>query len=167
MKSGSTSITKSLNQAGINIWISPWENDGDTIPPENLIEQVLDADDSQFKLAIIPLLLHHPELGQKFESIIAQFDDSKKESAKLFYTATHCLQRRWWTRLNIYDPQMLLKDLFSKELGLPNPEIDFGRETLYSIAEKLRSLAGMPYNYEKDFDRIINLYISQFEMEQK
>ncbi len=153
-----------LEACGLNCWAAPGQGPSRELPVEELIPALIRSDNARLRLAVIPLLLHLPEAARGFSGIEARLSRGEKVLARLLYTAAACLQRRWWTTLNLYARQTPLDDLYSRDLGIPPSDSDFGRQGLLAVAGRMRSLSALPCAYEEDFDRLIGLYLAQIRL---
>ncbi len=153
------SLVTELRKRGIQFLTVPSHTDENPISDQDLVKLLVKTENSSIRLALIPLVLHSESIATDFHSVVQSLSVADKTIAKLLYTAAAALQRRWWTTLNIYTKQILLDDLYSKELSISPVSENFGRNAIEDISERLRATYKMPYNYEADFDKQIQLYI--------
>jgi hypothetical protein len=160
--SNETSVVASLRKFGIELLASP---DTAVVTEIQTVDLgiLLSSENVHFSDVVIPLILDSPEFCAKFTSL-AKLDPSLQIEAKLLYTAAAALQRRWWTTLNLYKAQTRLADVYGNELGLPSVDLNFGMDALVAVEDRLRSLARLPCNYIKGFDRMIQLYLTQLRL---
>lgn len=116
------------------------------VNPTELIAALATNAEARLRVALIPLLLRHPE----FTSIVRQVADQLPASAQLvlkcYYTAARLLQQKYRQRLHaLFGDSPTLPDLFATELGLPaltDPE-----HGLQQLAERHRQLSGRTINW--------------------
>lgn len=112
----------------------------------------------RLRLALIPLLLLHPELATEVRTL--SLPPSGETTLKKMYTAAACLQRMWSIRLSFYlGDQELLPDLFSAELGLPPVDQDYGKPSLHALAE------GETFSQRSSYDGVMEQLFAQLKMQ--
>jgi hypothetical protein len=124
------SVISALKAWGIQ-YFAPSEITPDPIPPEDLLPLLAEHENPRLRLAIIPLLLLHPEWSE----LISTF--STPATLQKYYTAAVCLQRMWSIRLGFYlGKQKLLPDLFSAKMDLPPADLMYGKACLNALARR-------------------------------
>lgn len=124
------SIISALKAWGIH-YFAPGDIAPQPISPEKLVFLLAGHKSPRFRLALIPLFLLHPEWSQ-FLTV-----PSVPLAVQKYYTAAVCLQRMWSVRLGFYlGKQQELPDLFSANLGLPPPDLMYGKACLQALAEQ-------------------------------
>ena len=133
---------------------------------EQLLCALLHQDDSRLRLAIVPLLLRHPEISQSVPDLAARLDDSASLELQTLYMAAVYLQRNWRSRLSIYlDDVTLLPDLFSHQMGLPPPEDRFGKTGLVELADAWQARSQYPFERLQALNNTFELFIGQLRLE--
>jgi hypothetical protein len=114
-------LVTELNRLGVH-FVTGGEPEG-TVPalsPEELVVGLTTQAEARLRLALIPLLLVHPELAAVVSDILPQLSPPEQATLKLFYTAAVILQQdcagQLQDLLDRYDP---LPDCFAAELGIP------------------------------------------------
>ncbi|MCY3709113.1 MAG: hypothetical protein OXG26_09460 [Caldilineaceae bacterium] len=133
---------------------------------EKLLWALLHHDDSRLRLAIIPLLLRHPEISASVPDLADSLDESALLELQTLYMAAVYLQRNWRSRLSIYlDEVTLLPDLFSHQMGLPLPDEQFGKTGLVELAEAWQARSQYPFERLQALNNTFELFIGQLKLE--
>ncbi|MGQ0601353.1 MAG: hypothetical protein ACT4QE_06605, partial [Anaerolineales bacterium] len=102
----------------------------------DLIASLAGHEDARLRSALIALFLLHPELAERVPDVLAILNVEAANELRARYMAAVYLQRFWRTRLEMYGlTRPDLPDLFSAVLGLPAPEIMYGKPGLHELAE--------------------------------
>ena len=114
--------------------------------PPKLLCSLAMSDDARFRLAIIPLLLRHPEFAIATKVAVEESLQEAQIVLKCYYTAAHLLQQKYFARLQrIFGTHVALPDLFGAELGLITfQNVDEG---LSRLAQHQRTLSGRSINW--------------------
>jgi hypothetical protein len=116
------------------------------LTPANVIIQLVMSAEARLRLALIPLLLRHPEFADDIRWVVTQVPPAAQLVIKCYYTAAHLLQQKYQSRLEaLFGDSALLPDLFTIELGLPN--FSTPNQGLQVLAERHRSLSGRAINW--------------------
>lgn len=133
---------------------------------EQLICALLHQDDSRLWLAIVPLLLRHPEISESVPDLAARLDEVASLDLQTLYMAAVYLQRNWRSRLSIYLHETpLLPDLFSHQMGLPPPDERFGKTGLIDLADAWQARSQFPFERLQAINNTFELLIGQLKME--
>lgn len=77
------------------------------------------SDEARLRLALIPLLLRHPEFAAHTSAALRKTSPDAAVTLRCYYTAAYWLQMRRRERLAAYfGPGRSLTDLFGEELSL-------------------------------------------------
>jgi hypothetical protein len=129
------------------------------LTPSNLIASLAQSENARVRLALIPLLLRHPEFSIEVikadESLFSQFS---KIVLHFYYTAASILQRKYQEQLRgIFGEQIQLPDLYSNQLGVSLSESH--EQSLVNLAKRHQTLSGQHINwlgtYEHAAERLI------------
>lgn len=129
------------------------------LSPTTLIASLAQSENARVRLALIPLLLRHPEfyteIKEADESLLSQFS---KTVLRFYYTAAIILQKKYQKRLGeIFGTQPQLPDLFSNRLGVVLSEDN--EQSLANLAKRHQMLSGQQINwlgtYEHGAERLI------------
>lgn len=131
------------------------------LTPATVIIQLATSAEARLRLALIPLLLRHPEFIDDIRWVAAQVTPAAQLVIQCYYTAAHLLQQKYRLRLQaLFGDTIPLPDLFTGELGLPKfvtPD-----QGLQMLAERHRSLSGRAINwlgtYEHGAQRLLTHY---------
>ena len=133
---------------------------------EQLLCALLHQDDSRLRLAIVPLLLRHPEIAGSVPDLAARLDEVASLDLQTLYMAAVYLQRNWRSRLSIYlDDMTLLPDLFSHQMGLPLPEERFGKTGLVELADAWQARSQYPFERLQAINNTFELFFGQLKLE--
>ena len=87
--------------------------------PAVLMASLAASEEARLRLALIPLLLRHPEFALNAWAALRQMTPAVQTGFKCYYTAAVFLQQKYRERLNaLLGDTEPLSDLFSTELGL-------------------------------------------------
>lgn len=133
---------------------------------EKLLCALLHQEDSRLRLAIVPLLLRHPEISASVPDLAVSLDEATLLELQTLYMAAVYLQRNWRSRLSIYlDEITLLPDLFSQQMGLPLPEERFGKPGLVELADAWQARSRYPFERLQALNSTFELFIGQLKLE--
>lgn len=122
------------------------------VNPAELIAALATNAEARLRLALIPLLLRHPEFAATVRQVAAQLPASAQLVLRCYYTAAQLLQQKYRQRLlALFGATPTLPELFAAELGLPgftDPDHELQR-----LAERHRQLSGRTINGTHDFIR--------------
>jgi hypothetical protein len=113
---------------------APEELSRQNVDPAVLIGRLARSDDPRLRHALAALFLTHPELAPVARDVAATLPLAPRKHLVRAYVAAVYLQRLWWTRLQRYlgsFPSLPL--LWIDELGLPPPDVRFGKEGLAAL----------------------------------
>lgn len=136
----SEQLTGALNLLGVRFLMGEQSTD-QTLhkQPARLLAALAQSSEARLRLALIPLLLEHPEFSAYAWAAADLLPPPARLTLQCYYTAAFCLQRI------LAAPGKPLPDLFSGELNLnlgDNPE-----ENLSALAKRHRELSGAPINW--------------------
>ena len=160
-------LVAELRQLGVT-YLAPSDAVASTMLPSNdaLLAAILDQSDFRLKLALIPLLIRHPDWAQTVQSLVDRLDASLALELQTLYTAAVYLQRLWKTRLGFYLTQpTLLPDLYSQTLGLPSPNERFGKTGLYELTDAWKSRSRYPFDRMASLSTVMDLFFAQLKLE--
>lgn len=116
------------------------------IPPVTLLAGLAASDEARLRLALIPLLLVHPEYAAHATEAAAQLSPAARLVFICYYTAAMLLQQIHAERLQtLIGPRPSLPDHFSDELGLTKTGPPFQR--LQRLAVRHTVLSNYPINW--------------------
>lgn len=131
------------------------------LTPAAIIIQLAMSAEARLRLALIPLLLCHPEFVDDVRWVVTQAPPAAQVVIKCYYTAAHLLQQKYQSRLQaLFGDAALLPDLFTIELGLPH--FSTPNQGLQMLAERHQNLSGRAINwlgtYEHGAQRLLTHY---------
>lgn len=138
-------------------------NSGPLLSPTSLIASLAQSENARVRLALIPLLLRHPDVSVEVEnadqSLLSQ---PSKIFLRFYYTATMILQRKYQERLKeIFGAQPQLPDLFSNQLGVSLSE-DY-QQSLADLAQRHRTVSGQTINWLGTYEHAAVPFIKYME----
>ncbi len=90
-----------------------------TLAPDALLAALASSPEARIRLALIPLLLAHPEFAQDVHKALQSLSPDAAVILRCYYTAAYCLQEKYRNRLaSVCGVQQALPDLFGAEFGL-------------------------------------------------
>ncbi len=131
-----------------------------------LLVALVEQADARLQLALIPLLLRHPELAECVCAVVHQSNPKLSLELQTLYMAAVYLQRYWKTRLGLYlDTRTQLPDLFSRQLDLPPAEERFGKNGLYDLADAWQARSRYPFDRLAALNNVMDLFFEQLKLE--
>jgi len=114
--------------------------------------------DARVRLALIPLLLQHPEFAIDAPKALELLDDSQKMIFKLYYTAAYLLQLAYKDKLiDFIATYQGIQDYFSEELDIS--EGGTAQDRLRQLAKRHQEFAKMAVNwygtYQNTAERVL------------
>lgn len=117
------------------------------IEPYALLTVLASSSEARLRLALIPLLLAHPEFSVHVNAALRQLSLEAATTLRCYYMAAHWLQFKHRARIAAYLGAKIhpLPDLFSAELNLPE-SVD-PDAALHALALRQRDLTGLALNW--------------------
>jgi hypothetical protein len=135
-----------------------------TLSPAELLAYLARQSEARLRLALIPLLLCHPEFASAVTEALSRLNEPAQAILKLYYTAAVLLQYIYRARLrDLLGPSASLPDLFSTELLLPptaRPTI-----RLKHLGERHRALSGLAANWVGTYTHAAERLLTRLEKE--
>lgn len=124
--------------------------------------------DPRLRQAIIALLLLQPQLSSQVIELGDRLRQPAERVLRTAYMAAVYLQRMWRIRLRRYlgeSPE--LPDLFSRELGLPDPLQGHGKPGLHALAEWQSERSGEACNHLAEYESVADLLFSSLQLRRR
>lgn len=158
-------LVAELNRLGVHfVTGGEAERSAPSLSPVELLASLAAQSEARLRLALIPLLLVHPELATAVPEALARLAEREQLTLKLFYTATVILQQchaeQLRPLLGQYDP---LPDHFGKELGIPTAGDCLDR--LKHLGERHRALSGLAINWVGTYHHAADRLLRQLSLE--
>lgn len=122
--------------------------------------------EARLRLALIPLLLAHPEFSEDVDAALQSLSSEAAIVLRCYYTAAHWLQAKYRTRIgSLFGDQPALPDLFGDELGLvgqSRPDI-----ALRSLALCQQKLSGREINWLGTYEHAAQNWLRFMEYEDR
>ena len=135
-----------------------------SLPSAKLLAGLTTQSEARLRLALIPLLLVHPELTTAVPEALARLSEREQLTLKLFYTAAVILQQCHAEQLQAflgrYDP---LPDRFATDLGIPTVGDCLGR--LKQLGEQHQALSGLAINWVGTYRHAADRLLRQLFLE--
>jgi hypothetical protein len=131
----------------------------------NLIRQLAESDDPRLRHSLIGLFILHPSWADLVTPLAVSLQGAARIELIAHYMAAMYLQRMWRTRLGFYLEVELLPDLFSSQLGLPSPEVRFGKTGLRALAKWHADQTNPVFNHLSSYEHVMDLLFDQLERE--
>jgi hypothetical protein len=132
------------------------------VEPETLLVELAASPEARLRLALIPLLLRHPEYGRYASGAAQRLKPAATILFQCYYTAALFLQQKYVARLTLlFGPHATLPDLFSTHLGVHtsgNPD-----EQLKSLAQRQAILSGEKINWYGTYEHGAQQFLTHFE----
>lgn len=123
--------------------------------PERLLSALAQSSEARLRLALIPLLLEHPEFSAYARTAADSLTPPARLTLQCYYTAAFCLQRI------LSAPGKPLPDLFSGDLNLNLG--DHHEENLRALARRHRELSGAPVNWLGTYQHAAQIWQKNLE----
>lgn len=136
----------------------------DEIKLDRLMAELAHSAEARLRLALIPLLLRHPEFSTYTIAALQMLPPTSAVTLRCYYMAAYWLQKKYRPRLiaclGVIQP---LPDLFGAELGLtaymtPN-------EALHALAEQQQTLSGRVLNWVGSYEHAVQSWLRFLEQE--
>ena len=128
--------------------------------PDRVLAALAVSSEARLRLAIIPLMLAHPEFSGHVVAAWQQLSPESAVTLQCYYTAAYWLQRKHWTRLTALLNQMSpLPDHFGVMLGVaPNGDPD---TALRALAVRQQRLSGRTLNWAGTYEHAVQSWLRQ------
>jgi len=161
-------LVAALRQWGIR-YLAPGDaqpGDWSSSLPNRLIARLATQADPRLRLALISLFILHPYLASIVPQAVNALDEASRVELMAGYMAATYLQRMWHIRLSFYLPQVsFLPDLFSAQMGLPDPQERGGKVGLHALAAWHAAHSPYPFNWLASYQRTMDLLFEQLKQE--
>jgi hypothetical protein len=158
-------LVTELNRLGVHFvtggeleWSTP------ALPSSELLAGLVTQSEARLRLALIPLLLVHPELATTLPEALARLSEREQLTLKLFYTAAVILQQCHAEQLRAllgrYDP---LPDHFATDLGIPT--VGDCLDRLKHLGERHQALSGLAINWVGTYRHAADRLLRQLSLE--
>lgn len=130
--------------------------------PATLLAALAGSQEARLRLALIPLLLRHPEFDSSVDAALVEMPASAVVGFQCYFAAAVLLQRKYWERLQIFvTPMTPLSPHFFGELALEHhcdPE-----EGLKLLAERQALLSGQQINWRGTYEHAAQRFLTHME----
>jgi hypothetical protein len=158
-------LVTELNRLGVHFLTGGEQGwAGSPLSPTELLASLAVQSEARLRLALIPLLLVHPELTAAVPEALTQLSKPAQITLKLFYTAALLLQqlhaRQLRDLLGKYDS---LPDRFAEELGVPITGDPITR--LKHLGKQHQTLTGLRINWVGTYHHAAERLLKQLSLE--
>lgn len=134
--------------------------------PARLIAALVQSHEARLRLALIPLLLKHPEFSAYVCAVGNTLDPAARLTLQCYYSATVWLQQKYRLQLNkLLGETPTLPDYFSHELGAP-PTSDPAKN-LELLAQRHQALSGTRINWLGTYQHAVQVWLKGLELQQR
>ena len=135
-----------------------------TVEPGDLLAALATSDEARLRLALIPLLLAHPEFSAYVSALRKQLSPAADAILCCYYTAAYWLQQKHYARvLARTGPIQPLPDLFGAELDLvayTDPDA-----ALHALSARQQVLSGRVLNWSGTYEHAAQTWLRHLERE--
>jgi len=132
------------------------------VEPRVLLAALAASNEARLRLALIPLLLAHPEFSVHAVAALQQLPPSAALMLRCHYTAAYWLQIKYRVRITTsLGATHSLPDLFSAELNLP--ESTDPDAALHALALRQRELTGLALNWRGAYEHAVQNWLRFLE----
>ena len=154
-----------LNDLGV-IFLAGGSGTPDLILPEILLSALASSPEARLRLALIPLLLAHPEFAEDVDRALQSLSPDAAIVLRCYYTAAYWLQLKYRIRLaDIVGVQLRLPDLFGEELGLVKQTVP--DNALHALALRQQRLTGRAINWLGTYEHAVQSWLRFMEQEDR
>ena len=137
-----------------------------SISPIELLAGLAAHNDARIRLALIPVLLQHPEYAIDAPDALELLDDSKKLTFKLYYTAAHLLQFAYSSQLqDLVGTYQVIPDYFSEGLNIPKEGTS--QDRLRQLANSHREITNMSVNWLGTYHHAARRLLTRMQKERE
>lgn len=140
-------LLSNMNRIGVHFLVGD-DNPGLAAPitPAQLLGGLAAQSDARLRLALIAVLLQHPEYSKYAPDALELLDDTQRLTLKLYYTAAHYLQLVYKNQLEDVLGQFLwLPDKYSEELNII--EDGAAKVQLNRLAKRHQEITSLSLNW--------------------
>lgn len=155
-----------MNRIGVHFLVGD-DNPGLAAPitPAQLLGGLAAQSDARLRLAMIAVLLQHPEYSKYAPDAVALLDDTQRITFKLYYTAAHYLQLVYKNQLQDVLGQFLwLPDIFSEEFNIM--EDGAAKVQLKQLAKRHQEITGLSLNWYGTYNHAAMRVITRLKVEE-
>lgn len=136
------------------------------IGPAALLTALASSPEARLRMALIPLLLAHPEFAPEARAIALSLPAHQAIVLRCYYTAAYWLRAKYGNRLEaVCGPQPALPDLFGKELGIP--EQSTPDNALHALAKHQQEQLGVSLNWLGTYEHAAQNWLRFYEQEKR
>jgi hypothetical protein len=137
-----------------------------TSSPDTLMADLIHQPTSRVRVAMISLLLSHPEYAQYVPAALKSLPGKHAQLLKIFYSAAFLLQKKYARSLRPFlgEKWKWLPDLFSHELGLA---VVPPKERLKKLAQTHTELMKAELNWIGTYDSAARQLVRRWQMEKE
>jgi hypothetical protein len=133
--------------------------------PVRFLAALAASKEARLRLALIPLLLQHPEFSAYVRSAIKIIEPSARVTLQCYYMAAYFLQRIYRPKLDaVVGEKAWLPDIFSNELLLACSDDD--EINLEQLAERHKNLSGAQVNWSGTYHHAVRKWLASLERRQ-
>ena len=145
-------------------WLAPSDAEGEPVSDETLIASLAAHADPRLRQTLIGLFLLRPDLAVCVTPLRKILPELAEMELLAHYMAAVYLQRMWQVRLRHYlPPAPDLPDFFSRELGLPAPEDEYGKAGLYALADWHAEHSPHRANHLSEYEGVADLLFARLK----
>lgn len=135
------------------------------LSPTELLQGLARDVDARLRLAVIPLLLVHPDYAEGSHAVAAQLEGDDRLTFQCYYTAAHWLQRKYAKSLfSLLGDIPPLPDVFSSALGLTYNEL-VPDAALDALSRRHQQLSSEPVNWRGTYEHAAQTCLKQLALE--
>lgn len=122
--------------------------------------------DARIRLALIPVLLQHPEYAAVAPESLALLDDSQKVIFKLYYTAAYLLQIAYDVELHVFtENYQEIQDYYSRDFKVS--EEGPVQDRLRKLAKRHKEITKMSINWYGTYHHAAKRVLKRLEKERE
>lgn len=156
-------LVDALNTLGVR-FLRGGNGTSTTLAPAALLAALTGSPEARLRLALIPLLLTHPEFAEDVHDALQNLPADAAVTLRCYYTAAYWLQLKYQTRLAaICGQKSQLPDLFSEDLHLPRQMTP--DPALQALANRQQELTRRTLNWRGTYEHAVQNWLRFMEYE--
>jgi len=158
-------LVDALNTLGV-CFLSGGSGVSRSFPPAALLAALASSTESRLRMALIPLLLAHPEFAEMIGEVEESLPARGAVVLRCYYTAAYWLRAKYHKRLEaVCGLQPALPDLFSEQTGLADQTAPDG--ALGVLALYQQKLTGLSLNWLGTYEHAAQSWLRFTEHEKQ
>jgi hypothetical protein len=160
-------LIKQLNRIGVHFLMGEGNPElGEVLSPAGLLAELTQQPDARLRLALIAVLLQHPEYSGDAGQVLGILDEPQRLIFMLYYSAAQILQNLYAQQLQAVMGKFIrLPDCYSETLKIAVNVP--AKEQLRQLARRHQEITGLHLNWHGTYVHAANRVIRRLRLEEK